>query len=373
MTAPLGLDGALEQRVLAARQRAEPVAAELSGADFRTAWKALGAHGLLTDPESVLDGIAMIEGLGRAGVPAGLCYALTSQLFGVQRPLRAALGEAVLPDAVRSGELVLCHALTEDEGGSDPLSMRTSAVRREDGSFRLNGRKSFITAAPVADLALVFARTEEGNHPFALTPFLVDLDAEGVTRTEAFGKLALPEVPMGALEFTEVHVPAERMLGEPGSGLALLTATTAWERSVLLGYALGPMQRVLDRTVSWARDRSQFGRPMGASQLVAGRVAEMAMALWRSRGLVYGIARRLDDGESIRRLAGEAALTKISVSQDYIAFTEHATALGGVRSFVAGSGLTAELFGPLAGLVYAGPNDLLRVTVARELGLPVQN
>lgn len=377
----LGLDERLAGRVSEAEQRVATLTDSLEGADFRTQWKALAGLGTLATPmdpsveEPVCATVAAIEGLGRAGVAPGICYAVTSQIFGIQMPLRSALDPAVWHelDGMLTGDVVLCHALTEDGGGSDPLSMTTRAERGPDGDFRLTGRKAYVTAAPVADKALVFARTDEGRHPFALTPFLVDLDTDGVVRSAPFKKLPLPEAPMGAIDFAGVRVPGGRMIGGEGSGLALLATTTVWERALLLAYALGPMQRVLDRTIAWSRERVHFGRPMGASHLVAARVSDMALALHRARQLIYGIARRLDAGERPRQLATDAALTKISVSQDYVTFTEHATALGGVRSFIEESGLTADLFGPMAGGTYAGPNDLLRIGIARDLGLPVLN
>lgn len=376
----VGLDAGIAVLVDRAQRAATEVLPGVRDADFRTQWKALAGLGVLSAPmdgapDAVTRAVTTVEGLGRAGVAAGICYAVTSQIVGLQLPLRAALGDSawIRLSGVLTGDVLLCHALTEEGGGSDPLAMTTYAVEQPGGAFLLSGRKAYVTAAPVADLALVFARTDEHSHPFALTPFLVDLHTEGVARSEPFAKVALPEVPMGALDFHDVQLPPDAKIGEVGSGLALLTATTAWERALLLAYALGPMQRVLDRTVEWARDREQFGRKMGASHLVAGRVADMAMALHRARQLVYGIARRLDGGETPRQLATDAALTKISVSEDYIAFTGHAATLGGVRSFVEETGLTADPFAPLAGTVYAGPNDLLRVAVARALGLPVRN
>ncbi|MCX4849512.1 acyl-CoA dehydrogenase family protein [Streptomyces sp. NBC_00893] len=372
--------------VASSAELARAALARTTGADFRTRWKALVTQGLLSagsrapaagsgGPGPVTTALATIEGIGLAGAPAGLCYALASQRFGIQHPLQSMLSEQALHSLgdVTSGDVLLCHALTEEGGGSDPLSMSTSAERQADGSYLLTGMKSFVTAAPVADIGLVFARTSADRNPFALSAFLVDLRVPEVKRSEPFAKTALTEVPMGSLTFGGVRLAPDRLVGQEGSGLALLTVTTAWERAMLLSYALGPMRHVLDRTVDWCKSREHFGRKMGSSHLVAARVADMALALHRSRELVYRMAARLDAGERPRHLAAAAALTKISVAEDYVMFTKQAAMLGGVRSFIEDSGLCADLISPMAASTYAGPNDLLRVTVARELGLPVEN
>ncbi|WP_406476373.1 acyl-CoA dehydrogenase family protein [Streptomyces platensis] len=363
------------------RELATPVLKQLDGQDFRAQWRAMADLGVLrlaapdaTAPGPVTRSLAMIEGIGLAGADPGLCYALASQIFGMQFPLRDALGadawRAVAE--VQEGRELLCHALTERGGGSDPFSMETRARRDGDG-FVLDGAKTFITAAPVADRAIVFARTAEGRSPFALSAFLFPLDLPGIRRGETFTKTALPTVPMGELLFEGARLPASALLGQEGSGLAVMASTTAWERSLVLGYALGPMRRLLARTTDWAAERDHFGRRMGASHQVAGRVSEMALALHRSRVQLYAMAARLDAGTPARQLAAAAALTKISVSEDYVRMTEHATALSGVRAFLPGFDLAADLAAPMAALTYAGPNDLLRVGVARQLGLPVEN
>ncbi|MEU3028887.1 acyl-CoA dehydrogenase family protein [Streptomyces incarnatus] len=370
-----------ERLVDSCRDLAVPVVERIADEDFTAQWGAMADLGVLRlagsqapAPGPVTRSLAMIEGIGLAGADPGLVYALASQLFGMQFPLRDALGaDAWRPVAdVQEGGKLLCHALTERGGGSDPFSMRTRARREGDG-FVLDGAKTFITAAPVADWAIVFARTTEGRSPFALSAFLFPLDLPGIRRGETFAKTALPTVPMGELLFEDVRLPGSALLGEEGSGLAVMASTTAWERSVILGYALGPMQRLLARTADWAAGREHFGRRMGASHQVAARISDMAMALHRSRVQLYAMAARLDAGVPARQLATEAALTKISVSEDYVRMTEHAAALSGVRAFLPGFDLAADLAGPMAALTYAGPNDLLRVSVARQLGLPVEN
>lgn len=371
----------VERVVDAYRERAEAIKDETAGADFRTQWRTLAGLGVLRragdgpeGPGPVTRGLAAIEGIGLAGIDPGLCYALTSQLFGMQHPLHTALTkpDRDLTDSVEEGRTLLCHALTERSGGSDPLSMASRAERDGDG-WVLTGAKAFITAAPVADLAVVFARTAAGRTPFSLTAFLVPLDAPGVSRGETFDKTALSTAPMGELLFDGARLPASAVIGQEGSGLGVMAATTAWERALVLGYALGPMRSLLDRTVRWAREREHFGRRMGASHQVAARISGMALALHRSRLQLYALAAVLDGGTTARQLAAEAALTKISVSEDYVRMTEHATALAGVRAFLPDTGLTADPLSPLAALTYAGPNDLLRTGVARMLGLPVEN
>jgi alkylation response protein AidB-like acyl-CoA dehydrogenase len=359
---------------------------KIDATDFRSQWRVLAESGVLADdkgsgrngsssPGPVTRAVAAIEDIGMAGAGAGLCYAMATQRFGIQFPLRDLLPAGPLADlrAVECGDVLLCHALTEEGGGSDPLSMTTRADLQPDGSYRLTGRKAFVTAAPIADIALVFARTSSGRNPFALSPFLVDLTAPGVTRSTPFPKTALVDVPMGALDFDAVRLTPDQLLGGEGGGLALLTSTTSWERALLLSYALGPMRRVLDRTIQWCRTREHFGRKMGASHLVAARVADMSLALFRSRQLVYAIAARLDSGTRPRQLATDAALTKISIAEDYTTFSQLAAMLGGVRSYIDESGLTVDLISPMAAATYAGSNDLLRISIARALGLPVEN
>ena len=364
------------------------VAAELAGlpvgADFRASWRKVAASGVLAgggEPEgtgsraSVTGSVAAVEGLGLGGLDPGLLYGMTSQLFGIQMPLSRMLTEDQrgLLVGTGTGDTLLCHASTEERGGSDLLGATTRADVRPDGSYELTGVKSFVTAAPVADVALVLARTDAGRHPFCLSAFLVDLRQPGVSRGTPVPKTALPGVPMGALRFDRVRVPASGLVLGEGSGLTVMNATTTWERALLLSYALGPMRSLLERTTRWCRERRQFERPMGASHQVAGRVADIALRIHRCRTQLYSLARRLDEGVPIRHLTAEAAMVKISVTEDHVRVVQEAAVLAGVRAYVGGEETCADPASALAGLTYAGPNDLLRVTVARELGLPVGN
>jgi len=346
---------------------------------FREYWKTLSGLGIL-DISSNQDSLAtrklaQIEGLGRSSCPGGLCYAIASQLFGMQMPIRSwlTLAQAEKLEKLKYGEHILCHALTEEHGGSDPFEMQTHCHRLPGGGWRLTGQKKFVTAAPVADFALVFAKTDQGRNPFSLSAFLVDLTQPGVSRSKPFAKTVLKEVPMGELRFDEVNLEPWQIIGEEGSGLSLLAATTTWERALLMSYALGHMQVTLNNCVRWANQRQHFGRRMSQSHQVAARISDMAMLTIRSRSLLYDAARRIDAGEPVHALNGFASATKISISEDFDLFTRHAAQLFGVRAFISDSEYCTDFAAPAAAKVYAGTNDLLRVGLAHGLGVAVEN
>lgn len=349
--------------------------------DFTERWRALATTGVFGVGQegrrteaigAAVRGVAAIEGLGLGGLDPGLCYAAASQLFGIQMPIARLLAPEqhamILPSC---NPPILCHASTEETGGSDPLGCTTNAKRMADGSYILTGQKSFITAAPVADVAVVFARTCPGRSPFALSAFLVDLSLPGVEMGAAIPKTVLRGVPMGSIMFHDVRVGADRLIAAEGAGLSILNATTTWERALLQSYAFGIARRLLERTTDWCESREHFGRRMGASHQVAARLADMAMRLHRSRVLVYAISAEIDAGVNVSQLATVAAICKVSVTEDFLRLAEHATALAGVRAFVEDSSLAVDVASALAGLTYAGPNDLLRIVIARDVGLSV--
>lgn len=383
----IGVEAPSRDRLVdqAALEAAE-LAPQLAGLPLSAAWKRLVAlESVSTIMRSslfekrgngaIVDTVAVIEGLGRGGIAPGLIYALTSQIFGIQWPLAAVEGalSAEQCDRIIDGSILLCHALTEESGGSDPLSMTTAATPTEDGSYRLTGRKAYVTAAPIADLSLTFARTSPGRNPFALTAFLVPTDTRGVSRSAPFDKSALPEIPMGAIDFDDVSLPATAAVTAEGSGLALLTSTTTWERALLMSYAVGLMQRTLETAVQWTTSRTQFGRQMGQSPLTASRVADLAIGVHRVRTLVNDIAAKVDSSAQLRSLAAEAAMVKISCAHDLMEFETLAGRLFGARAVIADSGYAINTSTALAASIYAGTNDLLRISIARDLGLPVEN
>ena len=178
--------------------------------------------------------------------------------------------------------------MTEPEAGSDVMSMRTRASRTADG-YVLHGVKTFITSAPVADVALVYALTgDRGDRSLGL--FIIETDRPGITRGRKFRKMGWRGSPTGELVLDDCHVPAENLIGAEGDGRAIMFAGLNSERVVMAAECVGLSQGALDVAVAYAGERRQFGRPIGEFQLIQGKLADDVR---RDRGLpVDGDARR---------------------------------------------------------------------------------
>lgn len=185
------------------------------------------------------------------------------------------------------GSIIGAMGMTEPGAGSDALgSMRTTAKRVGD-KYILNGRKMFITNGPVADLVLVYAKTEpdKGNH--GISAFLVEKDFPGYSVAQKLDKMGWRGSPTGELVFEDCVVPVENLMGEENDGLSVMMSGLNAERAVVSFHALGVAQRALDLSVEYARTREQFNRPIGNFQLVQAMLADMYVEVETIRALIY--------------------------------------------------------------------------------------
>jgi isovaleryl-CoA dehydrogenase len=222
----------------------------------------------------------------------------------IARHGRAAQKERWLPGLI-DGSLVGCLAMTEPEAGSDVMSMRTWAERVE-GGWRLNGAKTFITNGPVADLALIYARTpERGERSLAM--FAVPTDSPGFSRGRKFSKMGWRGSPTGELLLDECEVGPEALIGEVDEGRAILLDGLDSERVLLAAESVGIAQGALEVALAYAGERHQFGRPIGEFQLVGAKLADMFAETEACRALTRQIAARIDAGERDQRALASAA------------------------------------------------------------------
>lgn len=312
--------------------------------------------------------ILAMEGLGRGCRDNGLTFALNAQMWTVQLPIvhfgSEPQKERLLP-ALCAGEVIGAHAITEPETGSDVFAM-TARAERVDGGYVLNGVKHYVSLAPVADLALVFATVDPSLGKWGITGFVVDCHSAGVSRGEVQDKMGLRTVPMGRLEFIDCFVPESDRLGPEGAGVSLSNSFLEWERCAILASHLGAMERQLDECVTYARERRQFDRPIGKFQSVSHRIADMKLRLETSRLLLYKVAWLKEQGRSAMI---EAAMLKLHLSESFAASSLDAIRVHGGRGYLTESGVERDLRDSVGGVLYAGTSDIQRNIIAALLGL----
>jgi hypothetical protein len=312
--------------------------------------------------------VLVMEGLGYGSHVNGLIFSLNAQLWSVELPLvkfgTPEQKQSYMPGLI-SGELVGVHAITEPESGSDAFSMRARAERRGD-DYVLSGTKQYVTNAPIADVMLVFAAHPDRSPMAGISAFLIETGTPGMTVTHHMDKMGLRTSPMAEVVLDECVVPAANRLGPEGAGTAIFNSTMVWERSCILAGALGSMQRQLEASVSYARERKQFGEPIGNFQAVAGKVADMYLRLEAARLLVYQAAWLGQQGAAA---TAQAAAAKLFTSEAWVASSLDAVQLHGAYGYMTESGVERDLRDAVASTIYSGTSEIQRVILARMLGL----
>jgi isovaleryl-CoA dehydrogenase len=215
----------------------------------------------------------------------------------------AAQKERWLPGLI-DGSLVGCLAMTEPEAGSDVMSMRTRA-ERVDGGWKLTGTKTFITNGPVADLALIYARTPADERSLGI--FAIPTDSPGFSRGRKFSKMGWRGSPTGELLLDDCVVGDEALIGAEDGGRAILLEGLDSERVLLAAESVGVAQGALEAALAYAGERRQFGKPIGEFQMIAAKLADMFSETEACRALTRQTAARIDAGETDQRALASAA------------------------------------------------------------------
>jgi len=351
---------------------------ERAGVFSRPLWQACADFGILgyAVPEAygggperdLLTSMLAMEGFGYGCHDNGLAFGLNAQLWTIQLPIlefgTEEQKQKFLP-GLCDGSRLGAHALTEPQSGSDAFSLQTHAQRCE-GGYRLNGSKCLVTFAPIADLALVFATIDPALGRWGVTGFIVETDRPGVTASPVREKMGLRTVPIGELVFEDCFVPEANRLGPEGAGVSLSTHALEIERCCILASQLGAMERQLEQTVAYARERHQFGQSIGTFQSVSNRVADMKLRLETARLLLYKVAWLITQGKPAMM---EAALLKLYLSEAFVASGLDAIRVHGGRGYLTETEVERDLRDAIGGTLYAGTSDIQRNLVARLLGL----
>lgn len=310
-----------------------------------------------------------METLGYHCEDQGLLFSLSAQMWAVQHPI-ARFGseqqkQRYLP-RLCDGSIVGAHAMTEPGSGSDAFAMSTTARRAERG-WILDGVKSFVTNAPVASLFLVFATTQRARGATAICAFLVPRQAPGLSVGPPVAKMGLRTSPMADVVLNDCRVDDDALVGRVGHGMAIFLSAMEWERALILAGPVGTMERQLDRCVAFARDRRQFGQPIGRFQAVSHRLAGMRQRLESARLALYRTAWALDTGD--RSMPGGAALAKLTISEAFLASSLDAIQVHGGTAYLADTGLERTMRDAVAGRIYSGTSEMMLNLIAERMGL----
>jgi acyl-CoA dehydrogenase len=276
-------------------------------------------------------------------------------LFGTD-----ALRRRYLPRVV-SGEAIAAFALSEAEAGSDVTAMRTRA-RRDGHGFVIDGEKTWISNAGIADHYVVFCRFPEGGEK-SFAAFVVDADAPGLTVSARIDVTA-PH-PLGTVTLDGCHVKADALVGEAGRGLRVALGTLDVFRSTVAAAALGFARRALDEAVGHTRERHAFGQPLADFQLTRARIAEMATAVDASALLVYRAAWTRDAGAE--RVTREAAMAKLFATESAQRVVDDAVQLFGGRGVTVGE-TVERLYREVRALrIYEGTSEIQKLVIAGQI------
>lgn len=309
-----------------------------------------------------------MEGLGYGCRDNGLIFALNAQLWSVQLPILTYGTEAqkqrYLP-GLCSGELIGAHGMTEPDSGSDAYSLHTHARRCDEG-YVLNGSKIFVTNAPMADLAVIFATLDSNKGMWGITAFLVERGRPGFSVSRDLEKMGLRTSPMGEVILQDCFVPIENRLGPEGAGARVFNSSMEWERSCILASHVGAMERQLEACIKYARERRQFGQAIGKFQSVANRIADMKVRLETARLILYKVAWLKKTGKSA---VMEAALAKLYLSECFVQSSLDAIRIHGGYGYMAEFEIERDLRDAIGGTLYSGTSDIQRTIITRLLGL----
>lgn len=318
---------------------------------------------------TAVEAMLVFEGLGLGSPDNGTTFALASQTLAMQRGLAASASPAQAERWLRpliSGDAIGSFAMTEPDAGSDTGAITTTAEEQPDGSFVLNGDKTWVTLGPDCDVVIVFATTDPTKKHWGITAFVVDARLPGVDRGQAIAKMGLSNSPFGLITFTDVVVSADDVLGKVGAGGAIFTNAVEGERAFLYAAQLGAMERLLDSSIKRARSRQAYGKPIGSFQAISHRIADMKLRHEASRLLLYKAAILYDQGGP---LTMAAALAKLQTSESAVTSSIDAIRIHGAEGYTAEAGIERELRDAIGGLSFSGTSEMQKNLIARLLRL----
>ena len=331
---------------------------------------ALGFMGMMVSEQwggSGLDTISYvlaIEEISRVDASVGVIMSVNNSLvcYGLEKVGTTEQKEKYLRE-LASGRRLGAFALSEPEAGSDASNQRTVAVRDGD-AYLLNGTKNWITNGSSADLVLVMAATDKSKGAKGISTFLVEKGTPGFAVAKKERKLGIRSSDTVSLSFTDCRVSASNRIGSEGDGFRFAMQTLEGGRIGIAAQALGIAQACLDASVSYAKERKAFDRPIAELQAIQFKLAEMATNIDAARMLTLRAASAKDSGKPY---GAEAAMAKLFASKVAVQSALEAIQIHGGYGYVREYLVERYLRDSKITEIYEGTSEIQRIVIARSL------
>lgn len=293
-----------------------------------------------------------------AGYPVTLITAGAVNKFGTEEQKQKVIG------GMCEGR-VSAIAMSEPEAGSDVGNLSCKA-EKSNGGYVLNGQKTWISAAHVADQILTIVRTDNsGSKHEGLTMFLVPTDADGV---EINGIMTMGGKEVNDVFLTDCYLDDSMIVGEVGGGWMQLMSGLNVERLIVGANALGVAQRAFDDVLAYIKERKQFGRPIGSFQVLRHRIADLATEIEAARLLTYDVARKVD-ADPMKMLPREASMVKLLTTELVKKVTLEGMQMMGGYGYATEYDMERHVRSALVMPIYAGTNEIQREIISKTYGL----
>ncbi len=273
--------------------------------------------------------------------------------------------ERYLPSFCK-GEAITAQAITEPDAGSDAMAMTCKAIKTSSG-YVINGRKVFISNAPIADVVMVFAVSDSTKQKInRISCFIVEKATQGFHQSKPLEKMGLQTLQNGELVFEDCQIPHDHLLGKEGQGSMILGEILLYERILLSACHLGVMQRVIENSIAYANERLQFGQRIGKFQSISHKIADMKVNLETSKLILYKSAWLKDQK---KRPHLETSIAKLFISEALQRVCLDALQIHGAYGYTKEFSIEQELRDSLAATIYSGTSEIHRNIISALIGL----
>lgn len=307
-----------------------------------------------------------MESLGRYCSDEGLIFSLCANICTCIVPLcqfGTEQQKARFLPGLATGNLIGGNGLTEEEAGSDSSAIRTEVVKEGD-QFIINGKKIFVTNAPVADLLLIYGKHPQGMKMADISCFIIEKGTPGFSKGQTFEKMGLRTSPLSEVVLNDVRPGPEALLGRERLGMMVFNHSMMWERIIMAAYHTGAMEQQYQFVKSYAGARSQFGQKIKKFSAISDKLVEMKLRVDSARLMLYHTAWKYD-----RNKAGlaDASMIKLLASESKVKNSLDALQISGAYGYMKGNPVERQIRDSLSATLYSGTSEIQKKIIGEQL------